>query len=163
MSPAYRYTLERLWAGGDRPRRVGFVMLNPSTADDTTDDPTIRKCRGFAERAGFDGLRVANLYPLRATDPRDLWDKNEWTRLGPGSLADDSLLDLLGSVAVVVPAWGTQAARCPGRLAHVLTMIQKSGVPQRHLGLTKLGYFRHPLMTAYEGGLKTDMNHDPRP
>lgn len=69
---SYRFELQRDWLGGNLPPAV-FVMLNPSTADDQVDDPTIRKCVGFATRWGHTGIRVANLYGWRATDPRDLW------------------------------------------------------------------------------------------
>lgn len=66
----YRYSLYRRW---DRTLPMAcFVMLNPSIADADVDDPTIRKCMGFATRWGAGGIRVVNLYPWRATKPRDL-------------------------------------------------------------------------------------------
>jgi hypothetical protein len=48
------------------------LLLNPSTADATADDPTIRRCRGFARLWGCAGITVA-LYALRATDAAALW------------------------------------------------------------------------------------------
>ena len=63
----YRYQLWRRWGTG---HLCVWVMLNPSTADATTDDATIRKCMGFAKRWGFAGIEVVNLYALRSTDPR---------------------------------------------------------------------------------------------
>lgn len=65
----YRFRLSRWWGDG---ARALFVMLNPSTADGTEDDPTIRRCIGFARAWGYDGIEVVNLFPWRATDPRDL-------------------------------------------------------------------------------------------
>ena len=66
----YRY---RLWRRWDRSRAVvAFVMLNPSTADAMHDDPTIRRCVGFARAWGFGGVDVVNLFALRATDTRAL-------------------------------------------------------------------------------------------
>jgi hypothetical protein len=62
----YRYRLDRRWADGPT---CGFIMLNPSTADASLDDPTIGRCIGFAKREGCGGLVVVNLYALRATDP----------------------------------------------------------------------------------------------
>lgn len=66
----YRYHLERRLAPGSR--RCLFVMLNPSTADEELDDPTIRRCRTFALREDCDILEVVNLYAFRATNPADL-------------------------------------------------------------------------------------------
>lgn len=72
----YRFALHRWWGDGIR---LGFVMLNPSTADAEIDDPTIRRCMGFARTLGFDGIRVVNLYAYRATKPADLWKADEPT------------------------------------------------------------------------------------
>lgn len=61
----YRYRLSRIWADGPR---ATFVMLNPSTADENKDDPTLRRCMGFARQWGLGGLSIVNLYALRATN-----------------------------------------------------------------------------------------------
>ena len=66
----YRYTLTRVWSL--ERGLVLFVGLNPSTADAERDDPTVRRCVGYARRWGFGGVLVANLFAYRATDPRDL-------------------------------------------------------------------------------------------
>ena len=65
----YRYTLDRDW---DKGPRALFIMLNPSTADDKVDDPTIRRCISFAKREGCGGLRVINLYSARTPSPKEL-------------------------------------------------------------------------------------------
>lgn len=65
----YRYRLSRQW--GDGPVAT-FIMLNPSTADAAIDDPTIRKCMGFAQRWGMTGIYVGNLFAVRATKPQDM-------------------------------------------------------------------------------------------
>ena len=62
----YRYRLDRRWGDG---RTMGFIMLNPSTADAENDDPTIRRCIGFAKREGCDAIAVVNLYALREGRP----------------------------------------------------------------------------------------------
>ena len=67
----HRYVLRREW-GFKKSPVVNFIMLNPSTADDVFDDPTIRRCIGFAKRWGFNGLVVTNLFAFRATDPFEL-------------------------------------------------------------------------------------------
>lgn len=64
----YRYTLWRRWSEGER--YVQFICLNPSTADETNDDPTMRKCVKFAQTWGYDALCMTNLFAYRATDPR---------------------------------------------------------------------------------------------
>jgi hypothetical protein len=66
----YRYSLIRVW--DESKPCVLFIMLNPSTADAENDDPTIRRCIGFAESWGYGGLYVVNLFALRATNPQEL-------------------------------------------------------------------------------------------
>lgn len=70
LDGVYRYHLWRRLGPGDRS--LGFVMLNPSTADANEDDPTIRKCVGFARTLGYDMVEVCNLFALRSTDPKGL-------------------------------------------------------------------------------------------
>lgn len=67
----YRYTLTRVWEE-ERPR-VCFVMLNPSTADASQEDPTIRRCLSFARSWGYGSLEVVNLFAWRATKPTDIF------------------------------------------------------------------------------------------
>lgn len=76
----YRYRLTRelngaLFAGSGRA--ITFIMLNPSTADANADDPTIRRCKGFARGWGYGRLIIVNLFAFRATDPRDMWKAHE--------------------------------------------------------------------------------------
>lgn len=133
----YRYALHRWWGDGDR---LGFIMLNPSTADDTVDDPTIRRCIGFARSLGFDGLRVFNLYAFRATKPADLWRADEPTG---GDRNDDLLRELLRQAKhqPVIAAWGANA-----RPDRVWTLLGWRGAEHlRALGVTKDGAPRHPL------------------
>ncbi|MBA3483376.1 MAG: DUF1643 domain-containing protein, partial [Pirellulales bacterium] len=73
----YRYSLLRRWAPPQEPdkpalRYCMFIGLNPSTADERADDPTIRRCIRFARGWGYDGLVMANVFPLRSTDPKSL-------------------------------------------------------------------------------------------
>nr|WP_175800887.1 DUF1643 domain-containing protein [Burkholderia anthina] len=103
----FRYSLERHWSVGDR--LALFVMLNPSVADAHTDDPTIRRCVGFAKSWGYTGLRVVNLVPYRATDPDDMYD---WLATIEHQALWENTRRVLAAarrtdVELVVCAWGT--------------------------------------------------------
>lgn len=114
-------------------------MLNPSTADATQDDPTIRRCVGFAEARSFTHLAVVNLFALRSTDPEMLAVDHD--PVGPEN--DKWIQEEIAKARLVVVAWGAhQFAR--ERAAHVLKMIPADLGPVC-LGKTKAGYPRHPL------------------
>lgn len=130
----YRYSLTRRWS--DAPL-LAFVMLNPSIADADIDDPTIRRCMGFARREAFGGIRVANLFAFRATNPHDLW-----TEADPfGPFNDDALRRLADFDTPVVCGWGIHG----GGNNHAIVLMQQAGADLRCLGRTKGGYPRHPL------------------
>src|ERR1019366_767130 len=96
---SYRYDLTRSWS--DRPR-VAWVMLNPSTANGTVDDPTIRRCLAFSKAWGFGGLTVVNLFALRSTDPKALLAHVD--PCGPSNL--QFIKGAIGGSALAVAAWG---------------------------------------------------------
>jgi hypothetical protein len=134
----YRYSLSRRWS--DAPL-VAWVMLNPSTADANIDDPTIRRCMGFARDWGYGGIVVVNLFPFRETKPAkmrgvpDLF--GEYYRPLPECVADAGL---------VVAAWGKPQWRfVAGRAAGVLADFRKAGVVLHCLGTTGDGHPWHPL------------------
>jgi hypothetical protein len=135
--PTYRYTLTRELRGTARPeRRVAFVMLNPSTADETHDDATIRRCIAFARREGGTQLGVVNLYAARATDPRGLRELDD--PVGPEN--DDALRWAAGWADLLIAAWG---ARAPAsRVEQAVAILDR---PLACLGVTKDGAPRHPL------------------
>ena len=83
----YRYTLWRQW--DERPPAT-FIMLNPSTADETANDPTVERCQRRAQAMGYGGVRVANIFALRSTDPRALYTAED--PVGPEN--DHALLTL---------------------------------------------------------------------
>ncbi len=131
----YRYSLFRRWSVGPV---CGFVMLNPSTADAETDDPTIRRCISFAMREGCGALEVFNLFAFRATEPEDMAQAVD--PVGPEN--DRHIVDGLARVdGPIICAWGAHwMAR--ERADQVLAII---GSRARCLGLTKRGMPRHPL------------------
>lgn len=119
-------------------------MLNPSTADATLDDPTIRRCIGFARSWGFSRLLVANLFPLRATDPAELLAAEDPT----GGADGVEVLRLVAACERVVAAWGNSPipTRFAGRREDVMAAL--AGGPVYCLGRTKDGQPRHPLYVA---------------
>jgi len=136
----YRYTLWRRW-DKERPRAL-FVMLNPSTADADRDDPTIRRCVGFARSWGMGGLRVVNLYPFRATKPADLWKAD--VPEGYGNL--NCIERMIDTAGISVAAWGAHGPEKKTR--EVRNLFYDLGVPLYALGLTNNGAPRHPLYIA---------------
>lgn len=136
----YRYVLSRP-SEVDNPERSTalFLMLNPSTADAEMDDPTIRRCRGFAKTWGCNGLIVANLYAFRATHPKDLWLQDD--PVGPEN--DSWLARLAREHGDVICAWGANART--ERVAEVAEALSEVGARLWCLGSTKSGAPRHPL------------------
>ncbi|WP_018390874.1 DUF1643 domain-containing protein [Ancylobacter sp. FA202] len=126
------------------PKACIFVMLNPSTADGEQDDPTIRRCVGFARAWGYDRMEVINLFAHRATDPRALLALNDADDpVGPDNRGAFANV-LFGScpVGLVVCAWGAHG----GHLGQDETALGWIGSHKRFaLGLTKAGHPRHPL------------------
>lgn len=142
-----RSILRRDWLGGES--RLMWVMLNPSTADETTDDPTIRRCIGFSQREGFAGLRVVNLSDVRATDPDALAEVT--LPRGPDYFVGlyEALAETSGPV---VAAWGAHqmaATLAPG----FLDWFPYPGRPLVCLGTTKDGHPRHPLYVRKDAPL----------
>jgi hypothetical protein len=137
----YRYRLTREWSAGPM---LTFVMLNPSIADASVDDPTIRRCIAFAKRSGAHGLLVINLFALRATDPTKL-KESEILAYGPDnySTTRDVLRDA-GRLAPVVCAWGAHSFAGDAANAFV-QHAEYHGVALFCLGKTKNGSPRHPL------------------
>jgi hypothetical protein len=140
---AYRYHLWRRVQMRIGPRagtRVAVVMLNPSTADAELDDPTIRRCIGFARRWGFEWLDVLNIFALRSTDPTRLYED-----LAPTGPDNDRRLVAVGSGAeLVVCAWGAHGS-LNGRGRAVAAMLRVSGIKLHHLKLNGDGSPGHPL------------------
>ena len=104
---AYRYRLERVWHEGPR---VVFVMLNPSTATEAQNDPTVERCERRARALGFGGFAVGNIFGFRATDPKLM--RAAADPVGPGN--DAAILAMAAQADRVICAWGTHGARIWG-------------------------------------------------
>ena len=130
----YRYSLIRTW--NDALPRVCFIMLNPSTADETLEDPTIRRCVKFSESWEFGSLEVVNLYAYRSHNPCSLLVVNDPV----GRENDKHIHAAVRRAKMTVVAWGTHGHRGPLR-RDVLPLVQIAHC----IGVTKSGAPRHPL------------------
>lgn len=136
----YRYVLWRAWEDGWRKNAMLFIGLNPSTADENEDDPTIRRCIDFANRSGHTGMVMANLFSYRATDPADL--KRALRPLGANE--DDSLLEAAALAKTIVCAWGAHG-KYRDRDIEVMRLLMQHGHQLYCFGKTKNGCPKHPL------------------
>lgn len=141
---AYRYTLWRSWAS-DNDKYVMFIGLNPSTADETVDDPTIRRCIGFAKRWGYGAMCMTNLFAFRATDPKVMKMAES-----PVGLDNDYWIKTIAKSAdLVVVAWGAHG-RYLGRNRAVSMLLYEHWIPAKCLGYTRQFCPRHPLYLKSE-------------
>lgn len=144
----YRYLLTRTW--DEHGPRVLFVMLNPSTATEVQNDPTVERCERRARALGFGAFRVVNIFALRATEPRVM--RADADPVGPGNDAaiEDSARNWLrGPDDCIICAWGAHGAHL-GRGAVVAARLRATGRRLFHLGLTRAGDPKHPLYVGYD-------------
>ncbi|WP_323020756.1 DUF1643 domain-containing protein [Pararhodobacter sp.] len=139
---SYRYTLTRTWDPAGR--KVLFVMLNPSTATEVQNDPTVERCERRARALGFGSFRVCNIFAYRATDPKVM--RAQADPVGPGN--DQAIAESALWADAVVCAWGTHGAHL-NRGAAVEAVLRATGKPLSHLGLSKDGHPKHPLYIGY--------------
>ncbi len=171
----YRYALTREWRGTHKhenwrwlteddgsicvdgagsplgePKACVFVMLNPSTADGTKDDPTIRRCVAFAKREKFEKLIVVNLFAFRATKPKIILDMNH-DQDPVGVRNQDAFNNAINQAGLIICAWGVhgvhldQDETARGWLG--------DNLPHHALGTTKEGFPRHPLYVKSDARL----------
>lgn len=162
----YRYRLWREWDHTISTGPIVFIMLNPSTADEHQNDPTVERCMRRAQRLGHPGLVVVNLFAYRTTDPRGLLEVDD----AAGEHNDAAILDACAGAAGVVLAWGnthkTLAHKLSGALmpagdegvrvrarlralrdrdTHVLGLLQSKSIRLSCLGVNADGTPKHPL------------------
>lgn len=134
----YRYALGIPFNVPGKP--CVFLLLNPSTATESQDDPTVRRCWGFAMRWGFAGAVILNLFAFRATLPADM--RNAFDPIGPDN--DAAIRRLVPTGGALICAWGV-FGRYRDRDVSVLLSLDEIGAQTECLGLTKAGDPRHPL------------------
>lgn len=131
----YRYLLERQW--GSNGKTVGFICLNPSTADESADDPTVRRCIGFAKKWGGTRLLIGNLFAYRATNPKALLACAD--PIGPDN--ESWLNHIAENSDILIAAWGAH-----GRLSNRSEYVLKRFAGKfSALRLTSKGDPGHPL------------------
>ena len=150
----YRYSLTREWKGlAAATGKTLFIMLNPSTADHKVDDPTIRRCMGFAQRFWSATLQVCNIFAFRSTDPKAL--KKDCDPEGPEN--DRMILEAAKDATRIIAAWGAHG-KLHGRGEYVLRELLRGrevlclkqnsdGSPQHPLYIPA----DHPVMVLSKG------------
>ena len=134
----WRYTLWRIW---DRSLpSLQVIGLNPSTATETTNDPTVRKCIGFAHRWGFGSLLMTNAFAYRSKNPQVLYTLPD--PIGPDN--DYWLQEIAQRAGLRLAAWGNHGSLMD-RDKQILALIPNL----HHLGLTKFDRPKHPLYLPY--------------
>ena len=138
----YRYSLTRCW--NPTGPRVMFLMLNPSTATESQNDPTVERCERRARALGFGSFCVTNIFAWRDTDPALMRAATD--PIGP--LNDQYIVQNALSHDQIVCAWGAHGNHL-GRSTQVRALISSVNRPLYHLGKTKSGEPRHPLYISY--------------
>lgn len=138
----YRYALTRVW--DKDAKRAHFVMLNPSTATERQNDPTVERCERRARALGFGAFRVTNIFAWRDTDPRNMRAASD--PIGPAN--DAAILEGAEWADTVVAAWGTHGVHL-ARGQAVEELLRQAGCSLYSLGLSKDGHPKHPLYISY--------------
>jgi hypothetical protein len=141
----WRYLLIRRWS--NLPLLI-WLLLNPSTADESRDDPTIRRCMGYAMNLGYGGIVILNLYALRSTLPGGLLLVDD-----PVGAENDEYLRMYAlPTCQIVCGWGNWpvcrrsiAEQVGARVFAVRRLLRERGADTRALWVTSLGQPQHPL------------------
>ena len=134
----YRYSLWREW--DIHKSKIVFIMLNPSKADASIDDPTLRRCISFAKFWDYGSLIVVNLFAFRSASPLELKKVDDPV----GKQNDRYLKKAIKSADRVVVAWGNNG-KLMQRDHFVLELLSKHNIQPHCLGVTQGGHPRHPL------------------
>ncbi len=154
----WRTWLERRWDGAafGAGGHAAFIGMNPSTADEHADDPTVAGCMARARAWGFPAAVMLNVFAYRATDKRRLLETPD--PVGPGNDAD--ILRFARSAGVVVAAWGQPPRALAVRGGRVAAMLAEAGVALRCFAVNADGSPKHPLYVRRDAAL---LDYPPRP
>jgi hypothetical protein len=142
----FRYWLRRDWDLTKNP--IAFLMLNPSTADEMVNDPTIERCQRRAIAMGYGSMIIVNLFPFRMTDSKLL--NTVENLLGDAKLADDAILRAVEIAEMTVCGWGKHPLAVP-RSQHIMTLLKNAGLQNKVmcLQLNADNSPQHPLYIGY--------------
>lgn len=146
----HRYWLWRVWDPEKKP--MVFIGLNPSTADEENNDPTVERMERRAREYEHGGLIVVNIFAFRATDPEDMKDSAEAGIDVVGPENDRAIIEACKRAGLIVCGWGAHGGYL-GRARTIKNLIidcQSVFGPVAHLGLTKAGHPKHPLYIGYK-------------
>jgi hypothetical protein len=135
---SYRYTLYRIW--NKKLPHVTIIGLNPSTADELHNDPTMTRCINFVNGWGYGGFVMVNLFAFRATDPRNMRKSDD--PVGPEN--DRYIAEMCEGADKVIAAWGN-GGLYKDRGWTVAVALKEKGIPLYCLGMTKDFEPLHPL------------------
>lgn len=145
----YRYLLTRVWSINPHPKVVCWVMLNPSTADARKDDATLRKCIGFSQRWGFDGLKIVNLFAYRTPYPAELIEAKQAGRDVRGPENYHHLFWTAEESALTVVAWGAYGSLWGEDKRVLRELVQERHLKLSCIGKTLSGQPKHPVRPGY--------------
>lgn len=137
---AYRYLLTRIW--DQSLPSITFLMLNPSTATEVVNDPTIERCERRARNWNYGTLHILNLFALRSTDPKKLYSHPD--PIGPDN--NSTIGTIVPASKITICAWGTHG-KLLNRAEEVRAML--ASTPLHYLALSKDGFPMHPLYLSY--------------
>lgn len=143
----YRYSLTRIWDA--TAPRVVFIMLNPSTATEIQNDPTVERCERRARTLGYGAFCVCNIFAYRATDPKVMRAQPDPV----GAENDAAIKEAADWANDIICAWGTHGAHL-NRGKAVEHIMRTQPKPLTHLGLSIAGHPKHPLYIAYNKTLE---------
>ncbi|MBF0622625.1 MAG: DUF1643 domain-containing protein [Magnetococcales bacterium] len=134
----YRYTLKISW--DNQKPLCNFLMLNPSTADEIKNDPTVERAERYARHWEYGALMVTNIFAFRATDPKEMKSVSDPV----GVFNDQAIVESAQNARLTVCAWGNHGSHI-NRSKAVVNLLKTAGIDMRCLTLTKAGEPGHPL------------------
>jgi len=143
----YRYVLYRDWDFA-KPVLL-FIMLNPSTADEKANDPTVERCERRARKLGYGGIKIVNLFALRSTDPKFLYSHVDPIGVNNDEYIKLEVLKVVLGGGDVVCAWGRHG-NLFSRNHKVLQKLKELKAEPKCLGITADGNPKHPLYISYD-------------